>query len=56
MIIPSEHSDNNLASSIDLIPKPANVGTEAYFFISCTLLLISRTSKFDAPVTPLRVT
>ena len=55
-MIPSEQSDSNFASSIDLIPKPANVGTEACFFISSTLLLISSTSKFDAPVTPLKVT
>ena len=34
MMTPSEHLDSNLASSDDLIPKPARVGTEAYFFIS----------------------
>ena len=56
MMTPSEHLDSNLASSDDLIPKPARVGTEAYFFISLIFLLISSISRFYEPVTPLKVT
>ena len=43
IITPSEQSSNNLASSSDFIPKPANIGTEAYFFISS----ISTISRFS---------
>ena len=56
IITPSEQSANNFASSSDLIPNPANTGTEACFFISSIFVLISLTSRFEAPVTPLKVT
>ena len=53
---PSAYSESSFASSEDFIPNPASVGTRACFLISSILVLISFTSKFDAPVTPLRVT
>ena len=40
IITPSEHFANSFASSVDLIPNPARVGTDAYFFISSIFLLI----------------
>ena len=54
IITPSEHFANSFASSVDLIPNPARVGTDAYFIFN--ILLISSIFKFDEPVTPLRVT
>ena len=55
IITPSEQSASNFASSLDFIPNPARVGTDAYFLTSSTFLFISSTFKFEEPVTPLKV-